>query len=159
MLMRVCRITGLISAILFGLLLLNSFGCNYEMTLQSSEANYYGVCHGGKVTILEQDLSGNSQWRISGFQLPIGQQVFLWVTRREPIRQVDGGNSSLDNYNQTQINRFVLVNFGWLMLSPTQIALFEHSPHPEISVGKFHGWMDFYHRLLPLTPLTATAVR
>lgn len=149
---RVCRICGLFSAIGFCLLVLNSFGCNYEMTLQSDEARYYGVCHGGKVTFLEQDAQ-RIAWRVSGFQLPVGQQVFLWITNREPLHDQADTDSRLEAFNQTQRNRFVLVNFAWQMLTPEKIAVFQHSPHPEISVGELHGWMDLTHRFWPARPL------
>lgn len=69
---RVCRICGLFSAIGFCLLVLNSFGCNYEMTLQSDEARYYGVCHGGKVTFLEQDAQ-RIAWRLAQCHMDCGK--------------------------------------------------------------------------------------
>lgn len=73
------------------------------------------------------------------FSTPVGQQVFLWITNREaPLHDQADTDSRLEAFNQTQRNRFVLVNFAWQMLTPEKIAVFQHSPHPEISVGELH---------------------
>lgn len=137
-------------AILF--VTINSIGCNYEMRVSSKESDYYGVCRFGKITVLERDHHTKALWRVSAYQAVIGDQLIFWVTDRTPIQHAVKP-SNLEDYNQVQSSLNMPLNYGWKMITPTHIAIFQHSPHPEITQGHFEGWLDFYHRFWPATPV------
>lgn len=141
-----------IGALALSLVAINSLGCNYEMKISNGESDYYAVCRFGKLTVLERDRHTKAIWRVSAYQAVIGDQLIYWVTDRTAIQHAVKP-SNLEDYNQVQNSLSIPLNYGWKMITPTHIAIFQHSPHPEISQGHFEGWLDFYHRIWPDTPV------
>lgn len=139
---------------LVGLVLINSLGCNYEMHLASKEADYYAVCRAGKFTVIERDRYTKAKWMVSAYQAVLGNQLIFLVTDRTLIERPDK-QSALSDINQVEGTFSIPLNYGWQMITPEQIAIFQHSPHPELLQGHLEGWLDFYHKFWPATPLRA----
>ncbi|QNF23782.1 hypothetical protein FT673_02415 [Aeromonas hydrophila] len=118
--------TGMVLA---GLVLINSLGCNYEMHLSSKEADYYAVCRAGKFTVIERDRYTKAKWMVSAYQAVLGNQLIFLVTDRTLIERPDK-QSALSDINQVEGTFSMPLNYGWQMITPEQIAIFQHSPHP-----------------------------
>lgn len=136
------------------LVLLNSLGCDYEMRLSSKEADYYAVCRAGKFTVIERERDSKAAWMVSAYQAVIGSQLIFFVTERSQIEAAQT-KSTLSDRNQMQGIFNMPLNYGWKKLTPSHIAIFQHSPHSEVLQGHFEGSLDFYHRFWPSVPVKA----
>lgn len=136
------------------LLLVNNFGCNYEMTIQSQGVDYRGVCRWGRFSFIEEELSTKVKWRLSGWQLNVGDQLTYLVTKRELLAAGNGNKSPLTNYHQIQ-SEFALVNYAWLPLTENKIVIFQRTPHHDVIVANREGWLDLYRWFFPPKPLLA----
>lgn len=133
---------------------LNNFGCNYEMTMQTSGIFYKGVCRWGHVSFVEEELATHEKWRVSGWQLNVGNQLAYLITHRQQLSAGNSDKSVLNNYNQIQSD-FTLVNYAWLPLTENKIAIFQRAPHHDILVAEREGWLDLHRWFFPPKPLLA----
>jgi len=147
-LVRTCPLGGWLVA----LILLNSLGCDYEMRFSSKEVDYYAVCRAGKFTAIEHEPSSKATWMVTAYQAVIANQLILFVTDRTQVEAAQT-KSPLSDLNNIQGSFTMPLNYGWKKLTPHHIAIFQHSPHPEVLLAHFEGALDFYHRLWPSKPV------
>lgn len=135
-----------------GLLLINNFGCNYEMTMQTRSIEYRGICRWGHVSFIEEELATKEKWRVNGWQFAVGNQLAYFITQRQQVERGNSAHSLLDNYNQLQ-SEFAVVNYAWLPLTEDKIIIFQRHPNHDVIVANREGWLDLYHWLFPPKPL------
>lgn len=139
-----------------GLLLINNFGCNYEMTMQTRGIEYRGICRWGHVSFIEEELATREKWRVNGWQLAVGNQLAYFITQRQRVTQGKADHSALDNYNQIQ-SAFSVVNYAWLPLTEDKIAIFQRDPNHDVMIANREGWLDLYRWFFPPEPLISQA--
>ncbi|MGL4755435.1 MAG: hypothetical protein ACRCXB_23995 [Aeromonadaceae bacterium] len=134
------------------LLLVNNFGCNYELDVRTATTHYQGVCRWGHVSFVEQELSSGEKWLVTGWQLAFREQLAFVITQRKRLVAASQGESELADYNRLQ-SAFSVVNYTWLPLTENRIAIFQRAPHHAVLIGRREGWIDLYRWLIPPQPL------
>ncbi|MGC3962673.1 MAG: hypothetical protein QM803_04920 [Rhodocyclaceae bacterium] len=135
-------------------LLINSMGCNYEIRSTHRNVDYYGVCRGGFVNLVETDLTTGSKWTMGAFQFSLANQILFFVHDRTQIREANGNMvSALDTYNQS-LGSFSLVNYAWMPVDGRRIVLFQTSPHHDVLAITREGHMSLWDAYFPYKPPT-----
>ena len=141
--------------LLFGavlLLLINNFGCNYELEATTPKVHFQGVCRWGHVSFVEEELATGEKWLVTGWQLAFREQLAFVITQRKQVEAGKQGESALNDYNRLQ-SSFSIVNYVWLPLTENRIAIFQRAPHHEVLIARREGWIDLYRWLIPPKPL------
>ncbi|AOY00236.1 hypothetical protein [Jeongeupia sp. USM3] len=131
-----------------GFVVVNSLGCNYELTLNHRDLRYYGVCRWGMVNFLESDERTGSKWSVSAFQISLADQLLFVIRERRQLREGRGDVQLLDNYNQSQ-SVYRLVNYAWMPVDRKRIAMFQVAPHHDVWIAEREGPMDLMDALYP----------
>ncbi|MBP4041106.1 hypothetical protein J9885_07485 [Aeromonas sp. SrichE-2G] len=131
---------------------IDSFGCNYEMKMNTAGIDYQGVCRWGMLSIIEEEPATKAKWQVDGWQVAFMNQFIFFVSERRLLNKGNGQHSALNNYNQLQSD-YTIVNYTWVPLTKSHIAMFQKTPHHDVILVQQNGWFSFSHRLFPATPL------
>lgn len=134
------------------IVLINSFGCNYSVTLYNRGIDYHGICRWGYLSFIEEDRQTKELWKVNGWQLSFKNQLVMIITKRQQQRPGTEQDSSLNTYNQLQSD-YSIVNYAWLPLTNDHVAFFQRTPNHNVFIANFDGWFDLQHRFFPSPPL------
>jgi hypothetical protein len=133
-------------------LLINSMGCNYELRATHHNIDYYAVCRGGFVDIVETDLATHSQWAVHAFQFSLANQVLFVVHNRTQVRPSrEEASSVLDTYNQAQ-GLIGMINYAWMPVDEKRIVFFQTSPRHDVMTLTRVGPMSLWDEYVRYTP-------
>ncbi|MFT4173515.1 MAG: hypothetical protein QM639_13200 [Rhodocyclaceae bacterium] len=133
-------------------LLVNSMGCRYELRSTHHNIDYYGVCRGGFVDIVETDLSTGSQWTVHAFQFALANQLLFMVHDRTQVRPSrDDTRSVLDTYNQAH-GSFGMINYAWMPVDSRRVVFFQTSPRHDVLTLTRDGPLSLWDEYFPPQP-------
>ncbi|MGY4108828.1 hypothetical protein [Aeromonas encheleia] len=160
---RTLRNTLLLSPLLLlllcaGGLVINSFGCHYDLKMSANGVNYHGICRWGKMTVIQEELASGEVWRVTGFQLTFLNQLIYLIDSRTQLHASGKKDSYLNEYNQLQ-SEYALVNYAWVPLTENKIALFQRDPVHDVVIAQRDGWFDLYRWWFSPTPILAPPTR
>ncbi|GAA5786710.1 hypothetical protein GCM10007860_23190 [Chitiniphilus shinanonensis] len=132
-----------LAALLF--VLVNSAGCNYALQLNHQNLRYHGTCRLGLAEFVETDQLTGSQWTVSAFQLAVADQLLFVVRERRHVRE---GAAGVAGHPRVQPD-YLLVNYAWMPIDDTRVALFQVTPHHDVIVAERRGAIDLMDALWP----------
>lgn len=134
-----------ISAIIISLSYINGLGCDYEMQLPTEDGiESIAVCRMGRINVVDTDLTTNDQWVVSAINFNIGNQIYMFVTKR--YKSNDGSASTvskLDKIHQSH-DGITIYHYAWVLVDSKNIILFQRIPKDEIYMVKMNGVVDLW---------------
>ncbi|MFA9441364.1 hypothetical protein ACDA63_17185 [Uliginosibacterium sp. sgz301328] len=130
-------------------LLVNSMGCNYTLRSTHRDVDYYGVCRGGFVNLVETDLTTGSTWTVGAFQFSLADQLLFVVHSRNHIRESSGkATSVLDTYNRS-LGAISFVNYAWMPVGRRRVVFFQTSPYHDVLTMTREGHISLWDAYFP----------
>ncbi|GHD56923.1 hypothetical protein [Jeongeupia chitinilytica] len=145
-------ILPLLTLALLGFVVVNSMGCNYEVSINHRGLKYYGVCRGGTIDIIESDELTGTRWSVSAIQISVADQLIFLIRDRRKTHEGSSDIRPLDPYLQSQWKRSI-VSYAWVPLDNSQVAFFQTAPHHDIWIGKREGPINLVDSLFPREPI------